>query len=288
MSPFTPLIFIAFLPLLWIESTGISKRKFLGLTYITMFIWNVATTWWIWNASVPGAVSAFIANSFLMCLPWLAYSLFKRNYGERIGYGSLIIFWLCFEYLHLQDWGLSWPWLTLGNVFATYPGWVQWYEFTGTSGGSLWIMLMNVLLFQLFVQLRTAGYKLKIKKITVPAVVFIIPFIISMTIVSRKPETGNRQPETRNIVIVQPNIDPYEKIYTGSFESQLGKLISLSEKQIDSNTALVIWPETALFMPNGIEEDKMKTNYLAESVVGFFTKTSEHQFIYRHRKLSNL
>jgi apolipoprotein N-acyltransferase len=272
MSPLTPLIFIAFVPLLWIESTGIRKRKFLGLTYITMFIWNVATTWWIWNASVPGAVSAFIANSFLMCIPWLAYSLFRRNYGERIGYGSLIIFWLCFEYLHLQDWGLSWPWLTLGNVFATHPGWVQWYEYTGTSGGSLWIMLMNILLFKLFLQQRTKGYKLTIKKIILPASILLLPFFLSILIKSLQPETGNLQPETGNIVIVQPNIDPYEKIYTGSFESQLGKLISLSEKEIDSNTALVIWPETALFMPNGIEEDKMKTNYLLNPLWGFLQK----------------
>jgi apolipoprotein N-acyltransferase len=272
MSPLTPLIFIAFVPLLRIESTGISKRKFLGLTYITMFSWNVATTWWIWNASVPGALSAFIANSFLMCIPWLVFSVFRRSYGERIGYGSLIIFWLCFEYLHLQDWGLSWPWLTLGNVFATHPGWVQWYEYTGTGGGSLWIMLMNVLLFKLFIELKANNYKLTIKKIIPPAVVLIIPFIISLTVVSLQPATRNPQPETQNIIIVQPNIDPYEKIYTGSFESQLGKLISLSEKQIDGNTALVIWPETALFMPNGIEEDKMKTNYLLNPLWGFLQK----------------
>src|SRR6476660_138969 len=46
-----------------------------------------------------------------------------------------------------------------------------------------------------------------------------------------------------NIVIVQPNIDPYEKISVGTTEAQLGKLIHLSEQAIDSNTTLVIWPE---------------------------------------------
>ena len=29
--------------------------------------------------------------------------------------------------------------LTLGNAFAGHPEWVQWYEYTGTSGGTLWI-----------------------------------------------------------------------------------------------------------------------------------------------------
>lgn len=147
VSPFTFLIFFAWIPLLWLEAKVKSRKKFFGLTYITMFIWNVATTWWIWNASAPGAVSAFLANSFLMCFPWLGFKIAKEWMGERIGYLTLIAFWMCFEYIHLQDWGLSWPWLTLGNAFATHPEWVQWYEFTGTSGGSLWILLVNVFLF---------------------------------------------------------------------------------------------------------------------------------------------
>ena len=71
----------------------------------------------------------------------------QKKIGENIGYVSLVAFWMCFEYIHLQDWGLSWPWLTLGNAFATHPEWVEWYEFTGTSGGTLWVLLMNIFLF---------------------------------------------------------------------------------------------------------------------------------------------
>ena len=40
------------------------------------------------------------------------------------------------EYMHL-NWDLSWPWLTIGNVFAKYPIIVQWYEFTGFLVGLL-------------------------------------------------------------------------------------------------------------------------------------------------------
>ena len=126
VSPFTLLIFVAWVPLLWLESKVKSRMKFFGLTYIAMFIWNVATTWWIWNASAPGALAAFFANSFIMCLPWLGYKVSKKWLGDKAGYLALVAFWMCFEYIHLQDWGLSWPWLTLGNAFATHPDWVQW------------------------------------------------------------------------------------------------------------------------------------------------------------------
>jgi len=72
-----------------------------------MLAWNVLTTWWIWNASAPGAVGAFLANSLLMCFPWVLFRITKKKLGKPIGYTSLIAFWLCFEYIHLHDWGLS-------------------------------------------------------------------------------------------------------------------------------------------------------------------------------------
>lgn len=34
---------------------------------------------------------------------------------------------------------ISFPWLVLGNGFATNVSLVQWYEMTGVLGGSLWI-----------------------------------------------------------------------------------------------------------------------------------------------------
>ena len=96
MSPLTPVIFFAWIPLLWVESEITSRKKFFGLTYITMLIWNLATTWWIWNASVPGALSAFLANSLIMCLPWLGFSIAKKWLGEFAGYLALIAFWMGF------------------------------------------------------------------------------------------------------------------------------------------------------------------------------------------------
>jgi len=126
VSPLTLLIFVAWIPLLYLETKVKSKATFFGFTYITMFIWNITTTWWIWNASLPGALGAFFANSLLMCFPWLGFKIAKKWLGEFWGYMSLIVFWLCFEYIHLHDWGLSWPWLTLGNVFASHPQWIQW------------------------------------------------------------------------------------------------------------------------------------------------------------------
>ncbi|HML86425.1 MAG TPA: hypothetical protein PKE52_14820, partial [Bacteroidales bacterium] len=59
-------------------------------------------------------------------------------------YGLLLfpLFWIAFEWWHM-NWDLSWPWLNLGNGFGAYPKMIQWYEFTGILGGSLWVLLVN-------------------------------------------------------------------------------------------------------------------------------------------------
>jgi apolipoprotein N-acyltransferase len=269
VSPLTFLIFIGWVPLLWLESKVKSRKKFFGLTYIVMFIWNVATTWWIWNASAPGAISAFLANSLIMCLPWLGFKIVKKRLGEKIGYISLIAFWMCFEYIHLQDWGLSWPWLTLGNAFATHTNWVQWYEYTGTSGGTIWILLVNIFFF-LHIKnnfIRETG---KTYKNLIAAVLLLVtPVGLSILV-----KVHQQMPGDKNIVVVQPNIDPYEKVSEaiGSFEAQLHKLIATGEKEIDDNTALVIWPETALYTPSRIEEASMKQNFFLNPLWAFLKR----------------
>ncbi len=237
-----------------------------------MFVWNVATTWWIWNASVPGAIAAFLANSFIMCLPWLGFKIAKKWLGEKAGYVSLVAFWMCFEYIHLTDWGLSWPWLTLGNAFATHTEWIQWYEYSGTSGGTLWILLSNILFFSFLKEYRANGRTKKYFLQLVSCFLLLVLPIVSSSLL--KGQTSNSQQPTSNIVVVQPNIDPYTKVsdVTGSFESQLGILIAASEKQIDDNTALVVWPETALYMSSRIDEGNMKENYFLNPFWGFLKR----------------
>tara|TARA_B110000008_G_scaffold98681_1_gene101444 strand:- start:128 stop:421 length:294 start_codon:yes stop_codon:yes gene_type:complete len=83
---------------------------------------------------------------------WLFHKV-KSATTNRLGYLSFIVLWISIEYLHL-NWDLSWPWLTLGNAFANVPDVVQWYEFTGFLGGSLWVLFINVLLFSGYISAK--------------------------------------------------------------------------------------------------------------------------------------
>ena len=262
--PFTFLVFIGWVPILLISEMVQNRMRFFKFAYLSMLLWNVGTTWWIWNSTGAGAVAAIIANSFLMCVPLLGYHSFRQKFGERIGYVSLVVFWLSFEYIHL-NWQLSWPWLTLGNVFATKPHWVQWYEFTGVSGGSLWVLLSNLFIFLLVKKIWITKSKLSFTNIGTALVVIFLPFLFSFLVT---PNNANEPLAKTNVVIVQPNIDPYnEKFAAGSTGEQIEKLLSLTKQNIDTNTRLVIWPETALPVP--VWQNEVQQNIAYQPIFEF-------------------
>jgi apolipoprotein N-acyltransferase len=264
VSPLTFLIFFAFVPLLWMENQGMKRRRFFLWVYFSMLIWNVGTTWWIINSTLPGAIGAFLANSLLMTIPWLGFYNIKKRMGPAAGYLSLLFFWLTFEYIH-QHWELSWPWLTLGNVFATHPAWIQWYEFTGTTGGSFWVLSINILLV-LLIKKKLQEHRWSIRTIT-----FLIGFLILPLAISFYSFRFIFNPRSAsNIVLVQPNVDPYEKFQPGEERRQVENLIRLSEEKMDTNTRLVVWPETAI--PYAIEEAAVKSHPFLEPVRAFLKR----------------
>lgn len=276
--PFAFCIFFAWIPLLFIADNISKKISFFGYAFLTLFIWNVCTTWWIWNSTDIGSIFAIAANSLVMYLPWWGYINFKRKFGTKIGYFSLIAFWMLFEYIHL-NWELSWPWLSLGNVFAEKTNWIQWYEFTGISGGTLWILIFNILLYDLLVRIyqqhqTPLTLQWKIKRITTLLLIIIIPAVIS---ISLQLNNTDEKSTTTNVVIIQPNIDPYQKFERTSISNQIQKLISLSEQKMDTNTTLVIWPETALSAQIPINEIAIAPIY-----------QSVFEFIHRHPNITLL
>lgn len=242
VAPFTLLICIAFVPLLILANQIQSPRVFFGYVLLSMVIWNACTTWWMWNSTSVGAVAAIMVNSLLMCLPWWGYFAIKKKYAATISLTLLVCFWMGFEYIHL-NWELSWPWLTLGNAFANMPSQIQWYEYTGVGGGSLLILVMNLLVYQL---VKAINEKAALKIILSKALlVLLLPLFISFVnlfiyLQSTAEKTNG------NMVIVQPNIDPYQKFALTTSAEQINQLILLSEKAIDKNTQIVIWPETAM------------------------------------------
>ncbi len=268
-----PLVFVGLVPMLLLEDQVLTKRlrprKVLFHSYWFFLLFNLFTTWWIWNASPGGMIMAVTVNALLMTLPFWLFHVTRRRVGNREGYFAFFVFWLCFEYLHYL-WELSWPWLSYGNVFANQVELVQWYEFTGVTGGSLWVLTMNLLSFQLW-KLRkfllrkaseennvlqwTAMRKTQWKRVLVFGLTFLLPASVSLMMYFAYEE----KKDPVDVVIVQPNIDPYYEKFDGmGVVDQLDKYIQIARTKLDANVDFVLGPETQL--PVAVNEKKIETN----------------------------
>ena len=249
---FFPVFFIAFIPLLILEdevqkSTHPKKGRIVFCySFLAFFIFNAITTYWVYHATLFGAIAAFLVNASLMATAFYLFHKIKANTNERLGYFSLLVVWVSMEYLHL-NWDLSWPWLTLGNGFANVPNVVQWYEYTGILGGTLWVLLMNILLFRL-VKRKTP------KAILLPFLVLILPLLFSYYLIPELKNEGQLK-----VLIVQPNIDPYTDKFSVGYEQQLADFIALAKTKLNQETDLLVGPETAL--QEGIWENKIEATY---------------------------
>lgn len=256
---FSILIFVAFIPLLIMEHSvrkndKHTKRKVFVFSYISFFIWNIITTWWIWYSTELGMIFAILVNSLLMTIVFMIYHFVAKRLSEKMALIFLVAVWISFEKFHLT-WEVSWPWLNLGNVFSEQITWVQWYAYTGSFGGTLWVWLVNIILFLGVKEYAVHKNRKQLAKNTAFAVlVFTLPTLLSFFMYVNHQEKG----EAISVVVLQPNIDPYEEKYQLSNEKIAEKLIVLTEQQIDDNVRFVITPETVF-------ADNIRLNALQES-----------------------
>lgn len=260
----TPLIFVAWTPLLWAEQRYADSpkeerpRNFMPYVMLALLVWNLATTWWLFFVSEHLATRLFtligpnVGNTLVMSVPWLLFRVVRRGLPAPWARVALAVFWLAFERFHMH-WDLSWPWLTLGNVFAGNTEWVQWYEVTGHLGGSIWVWAANLAVLNLFLA-RPGGPATGITRPAVLAVAVIaLPVVASWIRYATVREEG----PAATVVIVQPNIDPYKEKF-GAIEpmEQLERMLAQARPLMDSSVALVVMPETALQEPSTISNEQ--------------------------------
>jgi apolipoprotein N-acyltransferase len=232
--------FIAFVPLFYLERETTQIKKSGWLIYLSLLLWNIVISWWVWNAQSTASIFMMVANAGLMYIPWLVYRKSRRSFGDGKALFVFITVWLSFEYLHL-NWDITWPWFMLGNIFAKHNDVVQWYEITGAMGGSLWILVCNVLLFQ--ASLSVLNNKRAFSK---PALMLLVPVIISYGFKFLATDISCHVDETFETLIVQPNIDPYLKFNKGEEVKNLQTMLDMVEQEVSDSTRYIIMPETAV------------------------------------------
>lgn len=239
-------LFFAFVPLLLVEfnlrkkNVKSIKLKLIAFAYISFVIWNFVTTSWLYYSDPFGMFFAVLVNSLLMSLVFLLYHIVAKRVNFTASASFFIAIWICFEYLHLH-WEFSWPWLNLGNAFSENTALIQWYEFTGTFGGTLWILVANLLILKGILLFQQHQQKSILIRSGIKLLLLIgIPIGISFVIKSNLEE-----PKTHvEAIALQPNIDPYSEKYNMDDTAIKDKLMGLLAEKIKPSTDLILLPET--------------------------------------------
>ena len=239
------------------------KRLFFFFFFAGFAVFNILTTWWIKNASFAGVIVAVLLNSTLMSTVFYLFSLTRRRLGDGFGYFSLVFYWVAYEYLYLNG-EISWTWLNLGNGFANDVRLIQWYEYTGVLGGTFWILLMNIFLFKI-INHFIGGGSLKTSKTLIYSslILFILPVSFSLI----RFYTYKEKTNPYNILVLQPNIDPYEKFNDIPPAEQMEILLNLAAASTDTITDYIVVPET--FINNSLWLDDMEQNPSIKSIRNF-------------------
>lgn len=239
-------LFIGFVPLLWISSTADASRRswwaVFGWALLTFVGWNLATVWWIWYATPVGPVAATVASSFLNMVAFMLFHTVSKKGPKSLAYTLLVAGWIATEYWYTVG-DFSWPWLILGNGFSHDVRLVQWYEYTGVFGGSLWVLVGNILIFEAWS--RRSG-----RHAAAAAAAILLPMAVSGVIylTYRQPE------ESCTVTALQPNVDCYDK-FSGDDEWQERNLLDLM-CEAPADVDFIIAPETSL------------TRYMDEARIG--------------------
>ncbi|MBO4447654.1 MAG: apolipoprotein N-acyltransferase [Bacteroidales bacterium] len=238
----------ALVPLLLSEKLAreSSMKGYFFCHYSAFVLWNALTTFWVCNATVGGGIFAILANAFQMSLVFEVFRFSRKRLSGVLPYLLLAFLWLTWEhfYFYVQ---ISWPWLTFGNAFAGSTRMVQWYEFTGTMGGSLWVWACNLLIFGIVSgavkEMARPAAKLSFLAATLLCLIF--PPLLSLHIFHHYEEKCEG---TVSVVAGQPNLDPYSKFESMSQSEQDVVLLKVFDEackgRSKDDTILFLAPET--------------------------------------------
>ncbi len=237
------ILFVGLVPILIVEASCQKFWSKIGFTLLFVTLWTLGITWWVGQAAIMGVVATVVGHVLVFGLMFVIFVASKKKFGAKIGYCLLVLLWLSWEWCHF-DTEFQFPWTILGNAFYQDIVLIQFYEYTGVLGGSLWIFAVNLLIFYiLYLRYKNGSWANLGKLYILTGVLIGVPMLISCYKFYTYKEVEN----PCKVGIIQPNIDPYtDKFYGLSTSEQLDIILSLADTVASKNVDYIITPETAL------------------------------------------
>lgn len=227
-------LLVALVPLLIISERYSDSRRdwwrMCGWASLCFLLWSAATIWWVWIATPLGPITAGVVGTFWNLVAFMTYHYVSKRAPRALAYTLLVTLWIATEQLYNSMDVMTFPWLLLGHGFSSDVWAVQWYEYTGIFGGSLWALTSNVAIYEAW---RT---RTKLSKVRA-ALVALVPMLLSIGLYF----AYTPSPKRATISVIQPNVPCYEA-RPQTMLDVLGGIID----EIPAEAGFVLMPESAL------------------------------------------
>ena len=225
------------------------------------FFYNITTVYWIaFNIGTSPVIAFFtmIITVLILTLgPVLSLLIWCQLNKRGNSLYLLSLVWPSVELLRSYG-SLGFPWVSLANSQLDYQFIIQNAEFVGMYGITFWIVLINILLFNLF-------YNRDKKHVLLLLVAYLIPMSSGKIILDYN--DNNLSTSKLRVASIQPNIHLSEKWKPGAQRKIISHITSQSSNTLSSDVDLLVWPETST-ISYILQDDKYGYNKIKSMLRG--------------------
>jgi hypothetical protein len=146
-----------------------------------------------------------LIQAFTLPFAFIIFEIIDRKLPKRFSYFIIILFWLSYQYLFIKFAPGQFLFL-LPNAPCIPPSWMRWNTYTGFMGGSLWILVVNLFVFQSF---------FKSKRIDWLQIIFLVAVVMIPIFISQSVRTNALQSNEMLDLYTGRKIDNMEYTSTG-------------------------------------------------------------------------
>ncbi len=288
--PFQLLMFFGLVPYFYVIEKKTTLIDINRSSYLAFFVFSLITLYWVgsWQKGadpflmISGVLLIFVNPLFLL-IPSTIYYFSRKIFPGKTALYFFPLFWVTYEYAYMVT-DLSFPWLTLGSGLAHFTSFIQIADIIGTLGLSLVVVLINVLIYKVFIKYYSEG---KIYYYNLIAAVLIYSFILLYGFI--KIDTYHSSDRKIRVGLIQPNINPWAKWDVGSLNDFVKLYLNYSRKAESKGAKFIVWPETALpvYLLSRGYEDALDSiyNFVKKNDVYLMTGMPDIRYYHKGEKM---
>jgi apolipoprotein N-acyltransferase len=293
--PSYPYVHLEFLAWVWMVPLLLSLKqvqslpRFLCRVYLSTLVTCVVGMHWLTASTVKGSLILFFLGALVFSIPFVGFFFMRRVFGWRAALCSAPVLWTAWEWLYQQSEG-SIGWLSMGVTQSNLYWLVQYIDITGVWGITFWLVLLNVLIVMAVEEWLTErsrndesrrATRLLTRRLAIVSGLMIVVPLAYGAYIFTKAELGpqsesrgesRRESKELSVLLVQPNVNPWEKLAENSHRAVLRKTIALTNSALagaEPKPDLIVWPETAV--PYVLADDKDAREFLFRAVTRWQT-----------------